>query len=343
MDSSLVLVANAKDGTISTFTLTDDALEPLGRSDVGALGMPLAVDADRDLVFAGTNNPRGVTVLRLDRASGALTPLGRYPTQGSPTYLALNSHGGLLLSASYHQGLGEVFQVGVDGALTAIGDPIARDNLHSVQLSPDDAFCYFVSLREDLVAQYALSPGGELTPLDPPTVAAPTGSGPRHIVLDSSATAAYVSTEYAGQALHYRRDPVSGVLEKASWATCIPTDRGLSHSRFGAQPRDEDLIWCADLHLDGPGRLLYCSERNRGTITAVEVAEQTGELGRATAHSDVVAQPRGFRVLPNGDLLVASETDRVVARFRPDENGALTEVDRQEVGLGANWIEVIPH
>ena len=63
MDSSLVLVANAKDGTISTFTLTDDALEPLGRSDVGALGMPLAVDADRDLVFAGTNNPRGVTVL----------------------------------------------------------------------------------------------------------------------------------------------------------------------------------------------------------------------------------------------------------------------------------------
>ena len=162
-------------------------------------------------------------------------------------------------------------------------------------------------------------------------------------MLDSSATAAYVSTEYAGQALHYRRDPVSGVLEKASWATCIPTDRGLSHSRFGAQPRDEDLIWCADLHLDGPGRLLYCSERNRGTITAVEVAEQTGELGRATAHSDVVAQPRGFRVLPNGDLLVASETDRVVARFRPDENGALTEVDRQEVGLGANWIEVIPH
>ena len=122
MDSSLVLVANAKDGTISTFTLTDDALEPLGRSDVGALGMPLAVDADRDLVFAGTNNPRGVTVLRLDRASGALTPLGRYPTQGSPTYLALNSHGGLLLSASYHQGLGEVFQVGVDG----IADEIAR-------------------------------------------------------------------------------------------------------------------------------------------------------------------------------------------------------------------------
>ena len=135
MDSSLVLVANAKDGTISTFTLTDDALEPLGRSDVGALGMPLAVDADRDLVFAGTNNPRGVTVLRLDRASGALTPLGWYPTQGSPTYLALNSHGGLLLSASYHQGLGEVFQVGVDGMLTAIGDPIAHGNLHSVQLS----------------------------------------------------------------------------------------------------------------------------------------------------------------------------------------------------------------
>lgn len=342
MDSSLVLVANAKDGTISAFELTEDALKPLGRSAVGAPGLPLAVDANRDLVFAGTSNPASVTTLRLDRASGALTPLGRYPLHGNPTYLKLSSDGGLLLNASYHQGLGEVLRVGDNGTLSAVGDPIAYRNLHSVQLSPDDAFCYFVSLGDDLVAQYALSTDGELTPLDPPTVGAPAGCGPRHIVLDSSGTSAYVITEYSGQVLHYRRDPVTGALEQASLAICIPTDRGLSHSRFGAQPREEDLIWGADLHLDGQERLLYCSERTRGTITAVQVAEQTGELGAATAHSDVVAQPRGFRVLPNGDLLVASEIDRVVARYRPDEDGALAELDRQQVGLGANWIEVVP-
>lgn len=341
MDSSLVLIANAKDGTISTFDLAGGRLTPLGLSDVGAPGLPLAVDPVRHLVYAGTSDPQGVTVLRLDAASGALQVVSSHPTKGAPTYLTLSSDAGLLFSASYHQSVGEVFRVGDAGSLSPVGAVIEHRNLHCVQLSSEDNFAYFVSLGDDLTAQYAVAPDGELTPLDPPTASAPPGSGPRHLILDSAETSAYLITEYAGVALHYRRDPVSGLLEKATWATCIPTDRGLSHSRFGANPREDDLIWCSDLHLSGSGRLLYCAERTRGTITAIEVAEETGELGETLATSDVVAQPRGFRVLDNDDLLVASELDRVVAVYRPDEEGALTEIARHEVGLGANWIEVV--
>lgn len=341
MDSFLVLIGNAKDGTISSFDLTAGVLNPLGRSDVGAPGLPLAVDQARGLVYAGSSDPIGISVLRLDAASGTLSAAAHHRAQGAPTYLKLSSDGRLLFSASYHAGLGEVWQVASDGTLTPAGEPISYPNLHSVQLSSDDGFAYFVSLRDDLVAQYAVARDGGLVPLDPPTVGAPTGSGPRHIVLDAAETSVYVVTEYSGEALHYRRDPVSGLLEKSSWATCIPTDRGLSHSRFGANPRQEELIWGSDLHLDGSGRKLYCAERTRGTITAVEVAED-GSLGEATAHSDVVTQPRGFTVLPTGDLLVASEIDRVAGRYRPDADGALTLVEIHEVGLGANWIEVIP-
>lgn len=341
MDTYLVLVANAKDGTISSFALASGTLRPLGVSVVGAPGLPLAVDEARDLVFAGTSKPSGVSVLRLDRTTGLLAAIGRYPAQGSPAYLKLSSDGSLLLSAAYHQGLGEVWRVGDDGALTPVGEPITHRNLHSVQLSSDDAFAYFVSIRDDLIAQYAVTTDGLLIPLDPPTVSAPVGSGPRHIILDAAETSVYVSTEYSGQALQYRRDPVSGLLEKGSWVTCVPTGRGLSHSRFGADPRAESLIWGSDLHLDGLGRRLYCAERTRGTITAVEVDPETGALGEATAHSDVVAQPRTFAVLPDGNLLVASETDRLIGRFRPDADGALELVSTHPVGLGANWIEVI--
>lgn len=339
MEPLLALVANSKDGTITALRLADGALTEVATTAV-APGLPLAVDREHGLVFAGTSDPKGITVLRL-APSGALEILGAYPANGAPVYLTLSSDGGLLFSASYHDHVGEVWTVADDGALTPVGDTLHRQNMHSVQVSSDDRFAYFVSLREDLVAQFAVGTDGVLTPLDPPTVAAPEGSGPRHLIFDAAQTSLYVNTEYSGEALRYLRDPETGLLEAAEAVTNIPTDRGLSHSRFGAKPREEDLIWCADLRLAEGGRRLYSSERTRGTITAVDVAAD-GTLGAATAHSDVVAQPRHFVVLPDDSLLVASEIDRVVALYRPDADGALTEVSRHDVGLGANWIEILP-
>lgn len=341
MDSWLVLIANSKDGTISSFELADGGLTPLGLSEVGGVGgMPLAVDESRGLIYAGTSEPAAINVLRLDRATGTLTQIASHPTQGKPVYLALTSDGGLLFSASYHQGLGEAWRVGDDGALSSVGQTVHYPNLHSLALSSDDAFAYFVSLRDDLIAQYAVAADGRLTPLDPPTVPAPAGSGPRHLVLDAAETSVYVNTEFSGEALQYRRDPATGRLTEASRAACVPADRGLAGSRFGADPRAEELIWGSDLHLDAWGRRLYCAERTRATITAVAVGED-GTLGPALAHSDVVAQPRSFAILPNDDLLVASEIDRMIGVYRADDDGALTEIARHEVGQGANWIEVI--
>lgn len=340
MTSHLVFVGNGKDGTISSFGLTAQTLEPLAVSEVGARGLPLAVDPARGLVFAGTSDPFGVAVLRLDQGSGALTKIGWQQAVAAPVYLRLGPGGEKLFWASYHQGLGGVWQVSGEATLRAVGEPIAWPNLHSVQVSADGRFAYFVSLRDDLVAQYAVDEAGRLRPLAVPTVAAPAGSGPRHIIISASGESVYVITEYSGEVLHYGRDLASGMLEFAGAAVCMPTDGGLRPSRFGADPRAEGLIWGSDLHLDASGRRLYCAERNRATITALDIGAD-GALGEATAHSEVVAQPRAFAVLPGGDLLVASETDRVVARYRPDASGALGSPQIYAAGLGANWIEVI--
>lgn len=340
MTSSLVLVGNSKDGTITTFDLSGDELTPLAVSEVGAPGLPLAVDPARDLVFAGTSDPFGVVVLQLHRSSGRTTVIGRTDAPGSPVYLELSADGSRLFWASYHQGVGGVFAVADDGSLSPVGETISYPNLHSVVVSADGAFAYYVSLHDDLIAQYAVSADQGLRPLDPPTVAAPAGSGPRHLIFSSDQSSVYVNTEYSGEVLHYRRDAESGQLTFVSAQTCIPTDRGLKHSRFGADPRAEQLIWGADLHLDASETRLYCSERTRATITALDIASN-GVLGGVTAHSDVVAQPRGFAVLPNGDLLVASELDRVVGQYRPDADSALTLIETFPAGLGAYWIEVI--
>ncbi|WIY83058.1 beta-propeller fold lactonase family protein [Propionimicrobium sp. PCR01-08-3] len=339
MTSSLVLLGNSKDGTINTFDLTGDTLTPLAVSEVGVPGLPLAVDARRDLVFAGTTKPGGVTTMKLDRATGTLEAVGRVEAPGAMVYLRLSDDGSRLFWASYHDGVGGVFTVDESGALHPLGDEIHYPNLHSVQVSADGRFAYFVSLHDDLIAQYSVTDAG-LAPLDPPTVAAPEGSGPRHIIVTRDQESVFVNTEYSGEVLHYRRDPASGTLDFIASQVCIPTDRGLTHSRFGADPRAEDLIWGADLHLDDSETRLYCSERTRATITALDIASH-GVLGEMIAHSDVVAQPRGFAILPNGDLLVASEIDRIVGQYRPDGDSALSLVASFPAGLGAYWIEVI--
>lgn len=340
MDSYLVLIGNAREGSITSFDLTDGTLSPLGTTTVGSPGLPLAVDARRDLVFAGTSEPFGIKVFRLDRGTGLLDAIGEYPANGASVYLTLNRDASLLFSACYHQGVGEVFQVGQDGALTPVGEPIRYGNLHSVQLSADDRFAYFVSLREDLIAQYSFDASGVLTPLDPPTVAAPHDSGPRHLLLDASQTSLYVNTEYSGELLHYRRDPESGVLTMNDSLYFLPAGTELKHSTFGAKPREGHLIWCSELRFDASGRVLYCAERTDGTISTVPLLGDGG-LAAPTAHCFVVTQPRSFLVLPNGDLLVASEIDSVVGQYSVDDHGALTEVAQYPVGYGANWLELI--
>ena len=66
-----------------------------------------------------------------------------------------------------------------DGSLAAVGDPIEFRNLHCVVTSSDDRFAYFVSLGDDLVAQYALGADGVLAPPGPPAGGAGSTPGRR--------------------------------------------------------------------------------------------------------------------------------------------------------------------
>lgn len=339
MDSWLVMVANGKSGSITSFEYADAALRELVVNQIGANGMPIVLDAERDLLFVGTVEPKSIRTLAIDRASGALSEVSVLEVAGNPVYLALSDDGRWLALASYHDGLGQIFEVSDDGALRAVGAPVQHRNLHSVAFAGSQV--YFVSLRDDLVAGYAVGDDGTLRALDPPSVAAPAGSGPRHLVFNADQTQLYVNTEYSGEVLRFERDPASGVLTALDAVPNIPTDRGLSHSRFGADPRAEGLIWGSELRLDVDGARLYSAERNRGTITAQPIGAD-GAVGAATAHSTVLPQPRGFAVLPDGRLLVASETNATVGLYQPDGGGALGLVREYPVEQAPVWIAVLP-
>lgn len=340
-DSTLVLVANSGDGSISTFRLEDGRLERLAVTSGLDGCSTFAVDAARDLVYAGVKGaPAGIVTLALDRESGRLTPKSRLDLpDGGMNYLALTSDGTDLLGASYGGGYGISCPIS-DGT---VGEPVSRvefPNLHSVLPSADGRFAYFVSLGADLVAQYALTDEHRLVPLEPETVAAPAGSGPRHLVLNEAQDAVYVLTEFSGEVLHYSRDTNSGELTLRGASTAYDTTKNLGHSVFGADPLAHHYIWGADLHFSAEGRRLWSSERTESTLGAVAVADD-GEVSAPERFTVTETQPRGFAVSADGAYLVAAgELSTTVSLYavRDDDLELLQQI---ETGRGANWVRFV--
>ncbi|MCT9820950.1 lactonase family protein [Microbacterium sp. W1N] len=337
--ASLVLVANATDGSISVFRFDDGALELLATTDGLTGTSTFAVDADRDLVYAAVKGDvAGIVTLSLDRATGVLTPLSRRDLpRGGMNYLALTRGGTALLGAAYGAGYGILSPV-TDGE---VGEPVSTvefPNLHSVLPSADGRFAYFVSLGADLIAQYAIADELGLVPLEPATVAAPAGSGPRHLVLSEAQDAVYVMTEFSGEVLRYVRDTFTGVLTAADAATVYDTAAGLGHSEFGANPLDHHYIWGADLHLAGDR--LWASERTESTLGAVTVAAD-GTLAPAETFTVTETQPRGFAVSPDGAWLVAAGEKSTTVSLYAVGGDRLELRQRAETGNGANWVRFV--
>jgi 6-phosphogluconolactonase len=350
MTAELVLVANAGDSTVSAFALDISQgtraprLVPLSTSPVGKGCSTFAVDAARATVYAAAKpategGAPGIDTFALDRASGALTRRHHAEVPGGMNYLALTPDGRLLAGAAYHEGFAATWTVAPDGSLGPLVARVDWPNAHCVVATADHL--YVVSLGADVIAQYALAADGHLTPLDPPTAPAPAGSGPRHMVLSGDGRHAYVVTEFSGEVLTYRRDPDTGTLTAAGARTAYATDRGLRHSRYGADPQAEHLIWGADIHLARGEQLVLASERCASTLAALPVAAD-GRPGPVTDLVDVVRQPRGFAVSRDGRYaVVAGEGDTDVELVAVGEDGALVSLGRTHTGAKANWVRIL--
>ncbi|MCC2592761.1 lactonase family protein [Tessaracoccus sp. OS52] len=329
--SYLVLVANAGDGSISTLRQDGETLERLTDSPVGNGCNAFAFDADRNLVHVATED--AVVTLSLDRETGRLSEVSRRHDAGAMVYLALAHGGTVLAGASYHEGYATAWPV-IDGVL---GDAPSRHelaNAHCVVAEGDVA--YVASLGQDVVAQFRLGPEATLTPLDPPSVAAPDGSGPRHLVL--SEHGAYLVTEFSAEAIRFDV-AADATLSRAEAVRFDDPDANLAHSRYGADPRAEHLRWGADVHV--AGNWLLCSERTASTIASVRIGRD-GRLGEVGAITKVPEQPRGFGVSPDQALVVAvGERSPDAVLYRVSEDGSLVELDRTTVGAKARWARFV--
>lgn len=339
-DAWLVLVTNPTDAAIASYRLVGEALEPLAVTT----GLPgtgtFVVDEVENLVFAAVKgDPAGIMTLRLDRATGELNPISRMDIAAPLAYLSLSEDRRYLLGASYHGGFGQVWPIGPHGKLAAPVSKVEHPNAHCLTVYADNA--YLVSLGADLIAQYRLTEAGALLPLEPATVAAPTGSGPRHLIFSEDGRNGYLMTEFTGEAIHFLRDPGTGTMTRTESLPGYDTDRGLGRSRYGADPKANHFIWGADLHLSKDGKRLLCSERTESTITSLQV-DPEGRLVRQLVWTDTLAQPRGFWVVPGTDLvLVSGEAATEVACYQLEADHSLRLLDRAPTGGGGNWVRTI--
>lgn len=340
MASSLVLVANAADGSLSTFRLNGGHLERMTVTP-GLTGCStFAVDGGRGFVYASVkpdaDHPEaGIVTLSIDRETGELALRSRRDLPGGAmNYLTLTRDGTALLGAAYSGGYGIVCPV-EDGA---VGEPAAEvsfPRLHSVAASADGRFAYFVSLEADLVAQYALADDLSLEELEPATAPAPGGSGPRHLVVSDAGDAVYVLTEFTAEVLRYDRDPETGTLTLKDAVPAHDPALSLGRSVIDEDPRANGYVWGADLHL-GDG-VLWASERTGSTLAAVDVGED-GALSAPGSFTVTETQPRGFALSPERDLLVAAGERSTSVSLYAVSGESLELRQRIETGQGANWV-----
>lgn len=338
-DFPFVFVANAGDGSISTFRLVEGRLKRLAVTE-GVTGCStFAIDGERNLLYAAVKKSEtrdaGILTLAIDRESGALTPRTHLAlADGGMNYLALTRDGSVLLGASYGGGYGIVCPV--EGGV--VGEPVARveyPRLHSVLASEDGRFAYFVSLEADLIAQYALTDELKLRPLEPATVPAPTGSGPRHIALDDQRRSAYVLTEFSAEVLHFERHPDTGVLEYRGFAPAHDPAAGLSRSVIDEDPRQHHYVWGADIHV-GDG-VVWASERTASTLAALPLGDD-GSVSLADTFTTTEPQPRGFALSHDRKHLVAAGERSTTVTLYAVDGAELRELQRVETGGGANWV-----
>lgn len=333
---SVVLVGNDKGGDISAFRLVDDELQLLANTTVGVGCGTFAVDAAKSLVYVAVKEPHpAVVALRLDRATGALAEVSRHGVDDPLAYLALS--GNVLLGASYRGGWGASWPV-LDGVLGEAASRLEYRNLHAVVTDPQGRHAYFASLGEDLIAQFSIEAGGRLTALPEPVVACQPGSGPRHLVVSTDGTSVYLLTEFSAEAVRFDRASHGG-LTKAESVPAHDVHKGLGRSAYGRNPRDEHLIWGADLALVDDEGWLVCSERTSSTIAAV--ALDGGHLSTRVVVTPTEEQPRGLAVSPDGSrVVVVGERSGCASLYRMDA-GALVQLHRVETGLGPNWVRFV--
>jgi len=341
---SLVYVSNAGDGDIGMYKLgADGSLEPGWRFKAGKPVGPMSVSPDkRFLVAAVRSQPFLAHSYRIERASGALEPIGTGALAESLPYIAFDRTGRWLLGASYSAHLVSVNPVGADGRIGAPQQVMqTARNAHAIITDRTNRFAFVPHLGTDQVFQFLFdAKTGRLAANTPPLLQLKAGTGPRHLVTSPDNRFVYLLNELTATVTTLSLS--NGVLKELDSASALPPDSRLVPGAPRPSGRDvANDIWASDIHVTPNGRFLYAAERTSSSIGAFSVDVGSGKITYLNS-TPTEKQPRGFRIDPAGKFVVVSgEKSETLSTYAIEPGGTLRHIGKFPTGKGSNWVEIV--
>jgi 6-phosphogluconolactonase len=330
------------------------------------------------LVYVSNADSGDISVLRMDAASGELTPLRSASIGGTAGPLALSPDRRFLYVARRSEPLA-VCAFAVDaqsGELSPLGEAALPGGMAYISTDRRGRYLLSASYGGHLLAVNPIAADGRPQPAQQ---VLPTEPNAHAVLTDPSNRFVLATCLGSDLVMQQRFDAQSGRLS--------PNDPPAVQVRKGAGPRhlvfhpnarfvyllneldasidvfafdaERGLLaplqtitalpagmsgapWAADIHITPDGRFVYASERRSSTLAAFRVDAATGHLSLID-HVPTEAQPRGFAIDPRGRFLLAvGQLSHRLSRYRIDaDSGALTQLGALAVGRNPHWMEII--
>jgi 6-phosphogluconolactonase len=285
------------------------------------------VDPKKSVVYTtGSVTPNmrdggSIFSFKIDRATGALQPLGSTPSGGTdPTHLAWDPHSGTLFIANHGEGVVGVIKTDADGGTRTLSDkaqqegsgPASRQKnaaAHGLAVDPTGHFVLCADFGSDKIYVYRYDGStSKLSPSSPAFITTPPGSGPRHIAFTPDGKYVVMDTEMNGQVRVYRWNEKAGTLEQTQVVDPFPADYKEEKS-------------AAEIEFSRDGKFFYLSLR--GKEDKLLTYKWNGAEGKLTEVQRIPSSggtPWSFGLDPSGKwLLVTNSGSGSVSVFSVDK------------------------
>jgi 6-phosphogluconolactonase len=278
----------------------------------------LCLSKNKQFVYAvnESGHPDGdsVSAFQLNATTGELFFLNAVNTRGiHPCYVSTDNAGKHVFVANYTSGNLSVYDIESDGALSELKQSIthsgssinkerqASPHIHATVLSNDEQFLFASDLGTDEIVTYQFNTDSALIEYTRTKVKA--GTGPRHLVFNTSGTRAYLTLEMSGEVAVFEHK--AGSLLEVQTISLEDISFSGTHS-------------AADIHISAVGDYLYASNRGASnTLSVFKIDSENGHLSFVERQSVNGLTPRNFVIDPSGNyLLVANQDSNNITVFK---------------------------
>ncbi len=330
-----VYVSNSGSEFFSKFVMDADSGKLTQEADIATDGSPgtVATTADGSLMFVCLRQAKVFQSLRIDRSSGALSPIGQVSLHDGSPYIKTDNTDRFLLASYYGSGHVSVHAINDDGTLSE--EPLQRiptaEHAHSIQTDRSNRFVFVPHTNPpNAIYQFRFDEStGALSANDPPKIQPETPEGPRHFAFHPSKDLLYSINENGCTVSAHHFDPDNGTLSSFQVISSHPE---------GVTPDGKST---AEIRITQDGQHLYASNRGHDSLAIFDLNEE-GTL-TAKGHQPTEETPRFFAIDPTGQfLLSAGQGSGRLATYRIDHgSGALDEMENFEVGQSPLWIQFV--